>query len=188
MGSALKMMATFDPVERTMQQSVSVAASPELLHAPWWPQGWWRIVDTRIGIVPIPIYVILVQGFFKIFVPLAIGSIAAGIVGTLVGMLLGLGAFHTFFFVVIPIMAGGVGEGAIPLSAGYAEILGDMLDLEPHDLTRPQSAAITETEQNARLEARGHRQQPLDLICAHHQRKLLRLTNVIDLFGQVQSA
>src|ERR1700737_4459395 len=64
----------------------------------------------------------------------------------------------------------------------------DMLDLEPHDLTRPQSAAITETEQNARLEARGHRQQPLDLICAHHQRKLLRLTNVIDLFGQVQSA
>jgi Na+/citrate or Na+/malate symporter len=57
-------------------------------------------------------------------VPLAIGSIAAGIVGTLVGMLLGLGAFHTFFFVVIPIMAGGVGEGAIPLSAGYAEILG----------------------------------------------------------------
>jgi malate:Na+ symporter len=209
-----------------MQQSVSVAASPELLHAQWWPQGWWRIVDTRIGIVPVPIYVILiallagftytgdikgevsimiavlviggftcaeigkrtpvlrnvgaaaifatfvpsalayykllppqieksvieftkytnflylfiaciivgsilgmdrkvlVQGFLKIFVPLAIGSIAAGIVGTLVGTLLGLGAFHTFFFVVIPIMAGGIGEGAIPLSVGYAEILG----------------------------------------------------------------
>src|SRR5271166_3431403 len=63
----------------------------------------------------------------------------------------------------------------------------DMLDLEPHDLTRPQSAAITETEQNARLEARGHRQQSLDLICAHYQRKLLRLPNVIDLFGQIQS-
>jgi len=40
-----------------------------------------------------------------------------------VGMLLGLGAFHTFFFVVVPIMAGGVGEGAIPLSIGYAQIL-----------------------------------------------------------------
>ena len=38
--------------------------------------------------------------------------------------MLGLGAFHTFFFVVIPIMAGGVGEGAIPLSMGYSEILG----------------------------------------------------------------
>jgi Na+/citrate or Na+/malate symporter len=43
-----------------MQQSVSISASPELLHARWWPQGWWRIVDMRIGIIPIPIYVILV--------------------------------------------------------------------------------------------------------------------------------
>src|SRR5207342_3219089 len=67
---------------------------------------------------------VLVRGFFKIFVPLAVGSIAAGIVGTLVGTLLGLGAYHTFFFVVVPIMAGGVGEGAIPLSVGYSEILG----------------------------------------------------------------
>ena len=61
--------------------------------------------------------------FLKIFVPLAAGSISGGIVGTVVGMLLGLGAFHTFFFVVVPIMAGGVGEGAIPLSIGYAQIL-----------------------------------------------------------------
>src|SRR5207249_264680 len=66
---------------------------------------------------------VLVQGFLKIFVPLAIGSIAGGIVGTLVGTLLGLGAYHTFFFVVVPIMAGGVGEGAIPLSIGYSEIM-----------------------------------------------------------------
>jgi malate:Na+ symporter len=202
-----------------MQQSVSVSASPEVLRARWWPQGWWKIMTLRIGIVPVPIYMILVavlagftytgdvkgeistmiallviggftcaeigkrmpvlrnigagailatfvpsalayykllppqieksvveftkytnflylfiaciivgsilgmdrkvlvQGFLKIFVPLAVGSIAAGIVGTLVGTLLGMGASHTFFFVVIPIMAGGVGEGAIPLSA-----------------------------------------------------------------------
>jgi len=39
-------------------------------------------------------------------------------------VMLGLGAYHTFFFVVVPIMAGGVGEGAIPLSIGYAAILG----------------------------------------------------------------
>jgi malate:Na+ symporter len=73
---------------------------------------------------------VLVKGFLKIFVPLAVGSIAAGIVGTLVGTSLGMGASHTFFFVVVPIMAGGVGEGAIPLSVGYSEILnqpqGDM--------------------------------------------------------------
>jgi Na+/citrate or Na+/malate symporter len=66
---------------------------------------------------------ILVQGFLKIFVPLAVGSIVAGAVGTAVGTLMGLGAHHTFFFVVVPIMAGGVGEGAIPLSIGYSEIL-----------------------------------------------------------------
>src|SRR5437016_14237132 len=51
----------------------------------------------------------------------------------------------------------------------------DMLDLEPHDLARPQSAAIAKAEQDARLEACGHRQQPLRLVRAHHQWKLLRL-------------
>jgi malate:Na+ symporter len=219
--------------------SVSAPTSPHPAVAPsggvaepWWPNGWWKIMDTRIGIVPVPIYIILfallagftytgdikgevsimiavlvmggftcaeigkrlpvlrnigagaifatfvpsalayykllppqveksvveftkytnflylfiaciivgsilgmdrqvlIKGFVKIFVPLAAGSIAAAAVGTGVGVLLGLGAYHTFFFVVIPIMAGGVGEGAIPLSVGYSEILhqpqGDM--------------------------------------------------------------
>src|SRR6516225_12157105 len=45
-----------------------------------------------------------------------------------------------------------------------------MLDLEPHDLARPQSAAIAEAEQNASLEAAPHRQQSLDLVNAHDQR------------------
>jgi malate:Na+ symporter len=211
-----------------LQQSISAAPStepkktsvfPVPSHAePWWPTGWWRIMDTRIGIIPVPIYVILValivgfvytgdvkgeismmiavlviggftcaeigkripvlrnigaaaifatfipsalayykllppqieksvveftkytnflylfiaciivgsilgmdrrvlvKGFLKIFVPLAVGSVVAALVGTTVGTLLGLGAHHTFFFVVIPIMAGGIGEGAIPLS------------------------------------------------------------------------
>jgi malate:Na+ symporter len=66
---------------------------------------------------------VLIKGFLKIFVPLLAGSVVGGIVGTLVGTLLGLGAYHTFFFVVVPIMAGGVGEGAIPLSIGYSQIL-----------------------------------------------------------------
>ena len=73
---------------------------------------------------------VLIKGFLKIFVPLATGSVIAAIVGTLVGTALGMGARHTFFFTVVPIMAGGVGEGAIPLSMGYAQILhqnqGDM--------------------------------------------------------------
>ena len=192
----------------------------------FWPLGWWRLVDTQIGIIPLPIYVIvamllailtaegeirpdgptmiavlvlggftcaeigkrlpilrnigagaifatfvpsalvyyklippqiekaiidftkftnflyiyiaaiivgsilgmdrdvLIKGFLKIFVPLAVGSVVAAAVGTLVGTMLGLGAHHTFFYIVVPIMAGGVGEGAIPLSIGYAQILG----------------------------------------------------------------
>ena len=67
---------------------------------------------------------VLIKGFVKIFVPLCVGSIVAGAVGTAVGTLLGLGPYHTFFYLVAPIMAGGVGEGAIPLSIGYAGILG----------------------------------------------------------------
>src|SRR3974377_1512269 len=208
-----------------MQQSVSASTSPDMLHARWWAQGWWKIVYLRIGIVPIPIYVILiallvgftftgdikgeisimiavlviggftcaevgkrlpvlrniggaaifapfvpsalayykllppqieksvieftkytnflylfiaciivgsilgmdrrvlVQGFLKIFVPLAAGSVVGGVPGHLVGVLLCLGANHTFYFIVVPIMAGGVGEGAIPLSIGYSHIL-----------------------------------------------------------------
>jgi malate:Na+ symporter len=66
---------------------------------------------------------VLIKGFLKIFIPLAAGTVAAGIVGTAVGTLMGMGAYHTFFYVVVPIMAGGVGEGAIPLSIGYSEIL-----------------------------------------------------------------
>jgi malate:Na+ symporter len=66
---------------------------------------------------------VLIKGFLKIFIPLIAGSIVGAVVGTVVGVLLGLGAYHTFFFVVVPIMSGGVGEGAIPLSIGYAQIL-----------------------------------------------------------------
>jgi len=67
---------------------------------------------------------VLVRGFFKIFFPLAAGSVVGLLVGTAVGAALGLGAKHTLFYIVIPIMAGGVGEGAIPLSIGYSGING----------------------------------------------------------------
>ena len=67
---------------------------------------------------------VLIQGFVKIFVPLGIGSIVAGSVGMAVGVAMGMSAYHAFFFVVAPIMAGGIGEGAIPLSIGYATLLG----------------------------------------------------------------
>jgi malate:Na+ symporter len=208
----------------TNNHSMAAVAGP--VRAPFWPQGWWRVMDFQIGIISFPIYVILIglvtvltmegeiksdaptmiavlvlggftcaelgkrfpglrnigaaavfatfipsalvyyhvipapiqkaiidftkftnflyiyiaaiivgsilgmdrgvliKGFLKIFLPLAAGSVAAGAVGTLVGMLFGMSAYHSFFFVVVPIMAGGVGEGAIPLSIGYSTILG----------------------------------------------------------------
>ncbi|ODP32958.1 2-hydroxycarboxylate transporter family protein [Pandoraea sp. ISTKB] len=74
---------------------------------------------------------VLIGGFVRIFVPLAIGSVLAGLVGTAVGTMLGMGLFHTVFFVVIPVMSGGLGEGVIPLTIGYSEVMhqaaGDLL-------------------------------------------------------------
>jgi malate:Na+ symporter len=71
---------------------------------------------------------VLIKAFIRMFVPLIAGAIAASGVGVGVGMLLGLGAYKTYFFIVAPIMAGGVGEGALPLSMGYAAILGKNID------------------------------------------------------------
>ena len=58
---------------------------------------------------------VLIRGFLKVFVPLSVGSVVAALVGTAVGTALGLGSYHTFFCVVVPIM------GAIP-SIGYAAL------------------------------------------------------------------
>ena len=66
---------------------------------------------------------VLIRGFVKIFAPLAVGTVAAVLVGTGVGTLLGLGVMHTLFYVVLPVMAGGVGDGAVPLSLGYAGVV-----------------------------------------------------------------
>jgi CCS family citrate carrier protein len=66
----------------------------------------------------------LVKGFFKIILPLSIGSVAACLTGLTAANMLGLPIREAFFFIIVPIMGGGVGEGVIPLSIGYAEILG----------------------------------------------------------------
>ena len=66
---------------------------------------------------------VLIRGFIKIFAPLAAGTVAAVIVGGAVGAALGLGLKHALYYVVLPVMAGGVGDGAVPLSVGYAGAL-----------------------------------------------------------------
>ena len=66
----------------------------------------------------------LIQGFLRIIVPMLCGEIVGMLMGMTVGIMLGMAPFHLFFFLVLPIMAGGIGEGAIPLSIGYAVLLG----------------------------------------------------------------
>lgn len=66
---------------------------------------------------------VLIQGFLRMFVPLAVGTIVAVSAGVGVGLLFGYDPLHTFFYIIVPILAGGIGEGILPLSIGYAEIL-----------------------------------------------------------------
>ena len=64
----------------------------------------------------------------------------------------------------------------------------DMLDLQSDHLAGAQPAAIAEAEQHSGLEARGDGQQAPRLVRAHHLRDLLRLTDVIDRGGKIQSS
>ncbi len=66
---------------------------------------------------------ILIQGFARMFVPLLVGSVASVAAGIATGSLLGYAPRDTFFYIVIPIVGGGIGEGILPLSIAYSEIL-----------------------------------------------------------------
>lgn len=66
---------------------------------------------------------VLLRGFLKIFVPMLAGTLAAMAVGLAVGLGFGMSFHDVFFFVLVPAMGGGVGEGAIPLSIGYGVLL-----------------------------------------------------------------
>jgi Na+/citrate or Na+/malate symporter len=64
----------------------------------------------------------LLANLVKILVPLAISSVAATVVGLAVGAACGLDLKYTLFYILAPLMAGGVGEGALPLAIGYAAV------------------------------------------------------------------
>ncbi|HXP95347.1 MAG TPA: 2-hydroxycarboxylate transporter family protein, partial [Telmatospirillum sp.] len=203
------------PSQSTSQPVPNMAADKTPSQQGFWPYGWWKIFDFKIGIVPLPIYIVLValigafiyvgkgkiasdilisiailavggftcaelgkrlpiiknlgaaaifatflpsylvyahllpepviastkdffktsnflylyiaciivgsivgmdrqsliRGIVKIFVPLACGVVVAAGAGTLLGTVLGLGIYHTFFYIIVPMMGGGVGEG-----------------------------------------------------------------------------
>jgi malate:Na+ symporter len=68
---------------------------------------------------------VLIQGFTRMFVPLVLGTLASVVVGVLVGLLFGYDMKHTLFYIIVPIIGGGIGEGILPLSLGYSQILGN---------------------------------------------------------------
>lgn len=68
---------------------------------------------------------VLIQGFTRMFVPLVLGTIASVVAGVLVGLLFGYEMKHTFFYIIVPIIGGGIGEGILPLSLAYSQILGE---------------------------------------------------------------
>nr|MDH3161562.1 2-hydroxycarboxylate transporter family protein [Bacillus licheniformis] len=72
---------------------------------------------------------VLIQGFMRIFVPLLAGTVAPVAAGILVGLLFGYSPYEAFFFIIVPIIAGGIGEGILPLSLAYSQILGQSTDV-----------------------------------------------------------
>ena len=67
---------------------------------------------------------VLSTGFLKMLVPFLAGTLVAVAVGLGAGALMGFELKHTFFFIVTPILGGGIGEGILPLSIAYAGTLG----------------------------------------------------------------
>ncbi|WP_222932807.1 2-hydroxycarboxylate transporter family protein [Nocardia yunnanensis] len=67
---------------------------------------------------------LMVGGLIRVFPPLLAGTVAAVAVGIGVAMLFGNGFHRALFYIVVPILGGGIGEGVIPLSSAYASALG----------------------------------------------------------------
>lgn len=66
----------------------------------------------------------LIKATSRIILTLVLSAGGATLVGLLVAKLLGIDLFYAYFFIVVPVMAGGVGEGALPLSIGYSALMG----------------------------------------------------------------
>ena len=104
--------------------------------APFWPRGWWRIVDTRIGIVPVPVFILLI--------PLIAGFVATGKVPSDILMaivLLTMGGFACAEIgkrlpVVRHIGAAAIFATFIPSALAYYKLLPDSILTSVTDFTK----------------------------------------------------
>lgn len=67
---------------------------------------------------------VLIQGLTRMLIPLAVGFTLALLIPSTVGASLGLGFRHSFFYIVAPILSGGLAAGVLPLAAGLSEVSG----------------------------------------------------------------
>ncbi|WP_069167522.1 2-hydroxycarboxylate transporter family protein [Nocardia altamirensis] len=67
---------------------------------------------------------VMIGGLIRIFPPLVLGTAIAIVVGVGVAMAFGYSLHRALFYIVVPIIGGGIGEGVIPLSSAYASALG----------------------------------------------------------------
>ncbi|WP_028530842.1 2-hydroxycarboxylate transporter family protein [Paenibacillus sp. HW567] len=66
----------------------------------------------------------LINGVVRIFIPMVVGTVAAIGAGIAVGTMFGYSLHHTIFYIIVPIICGGIGEGILPLSIAYSQIIG----------------------------------------------------------------
>ncbi|WP_306362869.1 2-hydroxycarboxylate transporter family protein [Nocardia sp. CC227C] len=67
---------------------------------------------------------LMIGGLVRIFPPLIGGTAVAVAAGIGTAMAFGYDFHRALFYIVVPIIGGGIGEGVIPLSAAYAAALG----------------------------------------------------------------
>ncbi|WP_067722439.1 2-hydroxycarboxylate transporter family protein [Nocardia yamanashiensis] len=67
---------------------------------------------------------LMIGGLIRLFPPLIAGTTVAIAAGVGTAMAFGYDFHRALFYIVVPIIGGGIGEGVIPLSSAYASALG----------------------------------------------------------------
>ncbi|RBW71152.1 2-hydroxycarboxylate transporter family protein [Bacillus taeanensis] len=68
---------------------------------------------------------ILVQAGARYLLPLLAGVVGAGVLAGLIGLLIGYSPKEAILVIAMPIMGGGMGAGAVPMSQVYSSMLGN---------------------------------------------------------------